>query len=160
MIEIRRRRHKPRRTTRVIQSCSPEETERLGYELARVVPIPGVVSLCGSLGTGKTTLARGLAHGLGLQSPALVHSPSFTIVNIYQGSCPIYHVDLYRLTGKRDLSSIGLEDFLGQDGVTVIEWGERLGSFHDVDLVVELEDSGGDTRIIRTVVQPKRPQRN
>jgi len=160
MIEVRRRRRKSRRTTQVIQSWSPEETERLGYELARMVPIPGVVSLCGSLGTGKTTLARGLAHGLGLQNPALVHSPSFTIVNIYQGRCPIYHVDLYRLTGKRDLGSIGLEDFLGQDGVTVIEWGERLGSFHDADLVVELEDSGEDTRVIRTTIQPRRPQRN
>jgi tRNA threonylcarbamoyladenosine biosynthesis protein TsaE len=103
---------------------------------------------------------RGLAHGLGLQDPALVHSPSFTIVNIYQGRCPIYHVDLYRLTGRRDLSSIGLEDFLGQDGVTVIEWGERLRSYHDAAVVVELEDSGGDTRIIRTIIGPKRPQRN
>jgi tRNA threonylcarbamoyladenosine biosynthesis protein TsaE len=160
MIQVCRRAHKSRRTARAIQSRSPEETERLGCELARAVPIPGVVFLCGSLGTGKTTLARGFARGFGLHNPALVHSPSFTIVNIYQGRCPIYHVDLYRLAGERDLSSIGLEDFLGQDGVTIIEWGERLGSYRDADLVVELEDSGGDTRIIRTKIEPKRARRN
>jgi tRNA threonylcarbamoyladenosine biosynthesis protein TsaE len=121
-----------------------------------VVPVPGVVLLLGALGTGKTTLTRGLANGLGLQDPTLVHSPSFTIVNIYQGRCPIYHVDLYRLRGERDLSSVGLEDFLGQDGVTIIEWGERLGSDRDADLVVELNDSGGDTRIIRTKTNEKK----
>jgi tRNA threonylcarbamoyladenosine biosynthesis protein TsaE len=134
---------------RLVQTGSPEETERLGRELAAEISVPGVVLLCGELGTGKTTLTRGLAQGLGLQHPELVHSPSFTIVNIYQGRCPIYHVDLYRLAGRSDLRSIGLEDFLGVDGITIVEWGERLGNPPAGALRVDLEDSGGDTRTIK-----------
>ena len=134
---------------RTILTRSPDATERLGRRLARVLPVPGVVLLCGALGTGKTTLARGIASGLGLRDPAVVHSPSFTLVNVYQGRCPIYHVDLYRLAGERDLSSVGLEDFLGRDGVTIVEWGERLGAYRDPALIVEFEDSGGESRTIR-----------
>lgn len=81
----------------------------------------------------------------------MVHSPSFTIVNVYQGRCPVYHVDLYRLTSELALRTVGLEDFVGRDGVTIIEWGERLGEYVDAALIVELEDAGGDERIIRTV---------
>jgi tRNA threonylcarbamoyladenosine biosynthesis protein TsaE len=79
----------------------------------------------GDLGAGKTTLTRGIAQGLGLADTSLVNSPSFTLVNVYQGICPIYHVDLYRLEGARDLYSIGLDDFMGSEGVTIIEWSER-----------------------------------
>ncbi len=129
-------------------SRSPEETQRLGCELAGMVPVPGVILLCGALGTGKTTLARGLAEGFGMQDASLVHSPSFTIVNIYQGRCPIYHVDLYRLSGARDLNSVELDDFLGRDGITIVEWGERLTSCNQAALVIEIEDAGDDARII------------
>lgn len=134
---------------RVVHSASPEETQRLGRQLGRSLSAPAVVLLCGSLGVGKTTMARGFAEGFGLEDPGAVHSPSFTIVNIYQGRCPIYHVDLYRLSGERDLASIGLEDFLGRDGVTLVEWGERLSSPIEASLVVEIEDAGEDSRIIR-----------
>ena len=136
---------------RIMRSCSPEETERLGCELAREVPVPGVILLCGSLGVGKTTLTRGLALGFGVQDGATVHSPSFTIVNVYQGRCRVYHVDLYRLTGRLALRTVGLEDFMGRDGVTIIEWGDRLGDYLDASLIVDLEDAGEDTRIIRAV---------
>jgi len=128
---------------------SPRETERLGRRLARDLPVPAVVLLCGALGSGKTTLTRGIAQGLGLANPDAVHSPSFTLVNIYRGRCPIYHVDLYRVAGRRELESVGLEDFLGRDGVTIVEWGERLGDFENPSLVVNLEDSGGETRTLR-----------
>jgi tRNA threonylcarbamoyladenosine biosynthesis protein TsaE len=86
---------------------------------------------------------------LGVEDPGRVNSPSFTIVNIYHGTCPIYHVDLYRLEGRRDLHSIGLEDFLGREGVTVVEWSERLPDYADEATVVEIEDAGGDQRILR-----------
>ena len=104
---------------RTVHSRSPEQTHRLGVRLGRTLAVPAVVLLCGALGTGKTTFTRGISEGLGLRSPGSVHSPSFTIVNLYQGRCPIYHVDLYRLSGERELSSIGLEDFLGSEGVTI-----------------------------------------
>ena len=129
-------------------SNSPGDTQKAGVEIARSLEIPGVVLLRGALGTGKTTLTRGIAQGLGLDDPGLVNSPSFTLVNIYHGICPIYHVDLYRLEGDKDLYSIGLDDFLGREGVTVIEWSERLhDSFSDAT-VVEIEDAGGDQRVL------------
>jgi len=135
--------------TSSILSHSPEETQRVGFDIAHLLKIPGVVLLRGALGTGKTTLTRGIAQGLGVEDPARVNSPSFTIVNIYHGICPIFHVDLYRLEGERDLYTIGLDDFLGREGVTVIEWSERLPDYHDEAMVVEIEDAGGDDRILR-----------
>jgi tRNA threonylcarbamoyladenosine biosynthesis protein TsaE len=85
---------------------------------------------------------------LGLMDTSLVNSPSFTLVNIYHGVCPIYHVDLYRLEGARDLYSIGLDDFLGKEGVTVIEWSERLSIALDQATEVEIEDAGDDLRVL------------
>jgi tRNA threonylcarbamoyladenosine biosynthesis protein TsaE len=131
-----------------VLSNSPEETQRTGLEIARRLPVPGVVLLRGALGTGKTTMTRGIAEGLGVKDLSLVNSPSFTLVNIYQGICPIYHVDLYRLQGSRDLYSIGLDDFLGKDGITVIEWSERLAYPVGQAVEVELEDAGDDRRLL------------
>jgi tRNA threonylcarbamoyladenosine biosynthesis protein TsaE len=141
---------KPRRSRRVkgILSRSPQETQEIGMEIARSLPVPGVVLLRGALGSGKTTLTRGIAVGLGLDDPGMVNSPSFTLVNIYHGSCPIYHVDLYRLEGKRDLYSIGIDEFLGTEGVTIVEWSEKLSSKFAGAIEVELEDAGGDRRML------------
>jgi len=115
-----------------------------------------VVLLRGALGTGKTTLTRGIAEGLGLKDASLVNSPSFTLVNIYHGRCTIYHVDLYRLSGKRDLESVGLDAFMGIEGVTIVEWSERLESVLGATMLVELEDAGGERRLITvSVLDPK-----
>jgi tRNA threonylcarbamoyladenosine biosynthesis protein TsaE len=135
---------------RRIVSRSPEETQQIGFQIGQEVEIPCVVLLRGALGTGKTTLARGIALGLGIEDGSLVSSPSFTLVNIYRGRCPIYHVDLYRLESERDIRSTGLDEFLGLDGVTIVEWGERLPALPDDAVVVDLEDAGGDTRVIET----------
>ncbi len=138
------KRARPRR----VISKSPEETRKIGVEIGRSLPVPGVVLLRGGLGTGKTTLTRGIAQGLGLADAGLVNSPSFTLVNIYHGACPIYHVDLYRLEGERDLYSIGLDDFLGSDGVTVIEWSELLTTGFERALEIEIQDAGDDRRVL------------
>ncbi len=130
-------------------SKSPEETMQFGRELAGSLPVPGVVLLRGDLGAGKTTLTRGIAAGLGLSDPSLVSSPSFTLVNYYQGDCPIYHVDLYRLDGARDLYSIGIDDFLGKTGVTIVEWSERLAFPLEGAVEIRIEDAGGDRRTLR-----------
>jgi tRNA threonylcarbamoyladenosine biosynthesis protein TsaE len=146
-------------------SRSPADTHKLGIRLARELNPPGVLLLRGLLGMGKTTLARGVAEGLGLEDPSLVSSPSFALINIYQGRCPIYHVDLYRLSGERDIRSIGIEEFLGKEGVTIVEWSERLPYRVDSPVEVEIKDAGGDARSIRIcypaparVQQKKRPR--
>ena len=138
-----------------ILSNSPKETHEIGMKLALFLPIPGVVLLRGALGTGKTTLTRGIAHGLGLADPGMVSSPSFTLVNVYHGICPIYHVDLYRLHGKRDLYSAGLDDFMGKEGVTVVEWSERLSFAFANATEVEIEDAGDDRRMLHIVSRAK-----
>jgi tRNA threonylcarbamoyladenosine biosynthesis protein TsaE len=131
-----------------ILTKSPEETQEVGFKIGRSLAVPGVVLLRGALGTGKTTLTRGIALGLGIHDPNLVSSPSFTLVNIYQGNCPIYHVDLYRLQGGRDLYSIGMDDFLGKEGVTIVEWSERLTFNFSNAIEVEIEDAGDDMRAL------------
>jgi tRNA threonylcarbamoyladenosine biosynthesis protein TsaE len=155
-------RRKPGRAGKVssIRTRSPEETQQVGFDIGKSLKAPAVVLLRGSLGAGKTTLTRGIAQGLGLEDTSLVNSPSFTLVNIYQGVCPVYHVDLYRLEGDRDLYSIGLDDFLGSDGVTIVEWSERLTNPFDDATVVEIEDAGGDERVLHIRTSPRRwPQK-
>lgn len=142
-----------------MRSKSAAETERIGSNLARLLPVPGVVLLRGDLGAGKTTLTRGIARGLGLKDPSLVNSPSFTLVNIYQGDCAIYHVDLYRLGGDRDLYSIGLDDFLGKEGVTIVEWGERLPYPIPGAVEIEIEDAGDTGRVLRIWVPGRKRAR-
>jgi tRNA threonylcarbamoyladenosine biosynthesis protein TsaE len=137
------------RTSPILISRSPEETHNLGFQIAQDLPVPGIVLLRGSLGTGKTTLARGIACGLGLDDPTAVSSPSFTLVNTYQGRCPIYHVDLFRVQSERDLETVGISEFLGERGVTIVEWGERITFPLRNDIVIEIEDAGGDTRHLR-----------
>lgn len=132
-----------------IVSRSPEETQGIGAELGRSLPIPAVILLRGALGAGKTTFARGVAQGLGVEDHSRVSSPSFTLVNVYHGICPIYHVDLYRLQSGRDLYSIGLEDFIGTEGVTIIEWSEKLRSYSGAAVEVRLRDAGDDLRILQ-----------
>ena len=106
-------------------SHSPGETEAFGEELGRRAVTGLVIGLSGDLGAGKTSLVRGLARGLGITSR--VHSPTFTLVNEYNGGrLKLYHLDLYRLETPEQLRSAGIEEFLAPDGVAVIEWAERL----------------------------------
>ena len=106
-------------------SHSLAETEALGEEFGRTA-IPGlVIALNGDLGAGKTQFVRGLARGLNIT--ARVHSPTFTLVNEYGGGrLKLFHLDLYRLETAEQILSAGIEDYLSPEGVTVIEWAERL----------------------------------
>jgi len=132
-------------------SSSPEETRKIWVEVAQSLVIPAVVLLYGDLGSGKTTLTRGIAEGLGLEDLSLVSSPSYTLVNVYQARCSIYHVDLYRLEGERDLYSTGIDDFVGREGVTVIEWSERLAGGFAGATVIRIVDAGGDRRELNII---------
>ena len=105
-------------------SHSPAETEALGEAWGRAAESGLVIGLCGELGTGKTQLVKGLARGLGCA--ARVHSPTFTLVNLYtDGRLPLFHLDLYRLNSREQIIAAGLEEYLSPVGITVIEWAER-----------------------------------
>jgi len=106
-------------------SHSPTDTESLGEHLGRTVAVGLVIGLSGDLGAGKTQFVRGLARGLGVATR--VHSPTFTLVNEYDGGrLKLFHLDLYRLETPEQLRSAGIGEFLSPDGVAVIEWAERL----------------------------------
>lgn len=116
--------------TEVVASESAEETEALGGRIAATLRPGDVVLLSGELGAGKTTLIRGACRALGFEGP--VTSPTFTIGQRYRGGrLPISHLDLYRLADLEGEDPALLEDYLGADGVTFVEWpdasGERLG---------------------------------
>jgi tRNA threonylcarbamoyladenosine biosynthesis protein TsaE len=105
-------------------SHSPAETEALGETWGRAAKRGLVIALSGDLGAGKTQLVKCLARGLGITTR--VHSPSFTLVNVYTGGrLTLFHLDLYRLETKEQIFSAGVEEYLRPDGVTVIEWAER-----------------------------------
>ena len=99
------------------------ETEALGETLARRLGAGDVVAYRGDLGAGKTAFTRGLARGLGCTGR--VTSPTFTVVNEYEGRLPLFHFDLYRLDGEDALYDIGWEDYLDRGGVCAVEWSER-----------------------------------
>src|SRR5207248_1320552 len=104
-------------------SHSAAETERLGFEWGTKAAKGLVIGLSGDLGAGKTQLVKGIARGLGIT--AGVHSPSFALINIYEGGrLTLFHLDLYRLETPQEITSSGLEEYLTPDGITVIEWAE------------------------------------
>ena len=108
-------------------SRSPAETEALGEKFGRAAQSGLVIALSGELGAGKTQFVKGLARGLGIS--ARVHSPTFTLVNEYGGGrLKLFHLDLYRLETPEQILSAGIGEFLSPDGVSVIEWAERLKS--------------------------------
>jgi tRNA threonylcarbamoyladenosine biosynthesis protein TsaE len=108
----------------IFESHSAAETESLGEQWGHEAKSGLVIALSGDLGAGKTQLVKGIARGLGISTR--VHSPTFTLVNIYTGGrLTLYHLDLYRLETPEQILSAGLEEYLKPDGVAVVEWAER-----------------------------------
>ena len=129
------------------ETNSPEETERVGAALGRVVR-PGTVIACrGGLGAGKTAFTRGLARGLGYTD--IVASPTYTIVNEYLGGrLPLFHFDMYRLTSPDDLWDIGWEDYLDRRGVCCVEWSENVADALEDPITVTIDKLGEHSRRI------------
>mgnify|MGYP000162832583 CR=1 FL=1 len=104
---------------------SPEETEKIGAAIGKIIPAGTVLAYRGDLGAGKTAFTRGLARGLGFTEA--VTSPTYTIVNEYLGGrLPLFHFDMYRLGSSDELFDIGWEDYLARGGVCAVEWSERV----------------------------------
>ncbi|MDP2267931.1 MAG: tRNA (adenosine(37)-N6)-threonylcarbamoyltransferase complex ATPase subunit type 1 TsaE [Deltaproteobacteria bacterium] len=107
-------------------SDSPQETYNFGKFLGEKLQPRDLVALCGELGAGKTCLTQGIARGLGVPEEYRVTSPTFTIINEYPGRLTLYHLDMYRLSGVRDLDEIGYDDCFNDRGVVVMEWAEKI----------------------------------
>ena len=132
-------------------SHSPEETEDIGARLAETLKPGAVVAFTGDLGAGKTAFTRGLARGLGV--PDRVTSPTFTIVNEYEGGrLPLFHFDMYRLASPDELFDIGWEDYLRRGGVCAVEWSENIAGALEPDAVrVDIRRGSSDQERVITV---------
>ena len=108
------------------RTASEEATIALGEQLGALLPRQRVVLLIGSLGAGKTTLAKGIVRGLGAAEPEDVSSPTFTLIHEYGTGGRVYHIDLYRLDEPAEVATLGLDEIFDRDAVVLIEWGERF----------------------------------
>src|SRR5271163_2326161 len=110
-----------------IVTHSSDETIRVGREIGGALKPPALILLSGDLGAGKTTLTKGIVSGLGAAEEDQVTSPTFTLVHKYDHESVVYHVDLYRVGDFHDLETLGLEDFLTEQAIVIVEWPEKLG---------------------------------
>lgn len=109
-------------------TSSAEETAQLGVKIGRTLPPGTVVCLFGELAAGKTTFIKGLIAGAAHLDPSEVQSPTFTYLNIYEGTQRIYHFDLYRLRDADEFLAMGFDEFFDRGGICFIEWSERIAS--------------------------------
>jgi tRNA threonylcarbamoyladenosine biosynthesis protein TsaE len=123
-------------------TASAEETRALAARLAPQLQAGDVVVLVGDLGSGKTTFAQGVARGLGVEGP--VTSPSFTLVQQYEGRLPVAHVDVYRLHRIQELHDLGFEELVDGAGVTLVEWGDAVAQAMPNDRVVVKLEAGAE----------------
>lgn len=134
----------PRAGWRTVTTRSEEETFRLAEDLASGFSGKEIVLLSGELGAGKTVFAKGIAAGAGVRNVHEVRSPSFTLVNVYEGKHRIFHIDLYRLDREAEILDLGWEDYLGE-GIVIVEWAEKLRPLPD-GISVRIEAGPGDER--------------
>ena len=128
---------------------SAEETTNWGREFAKRLKPPTLVLLTGDLGSGKTTLTKGIVAGLGAATEDEVTSPTFTLVHVYGKAAKVFHADLYRIESFHDFETLGMEDMFAEPGVAILEWSERFpleAPWPQVRL--KLEHLGGDSRRI------------
>lgn len=135
--------------TKEYTTAGEEQTEALGVRLGQLLQPGAVIAYTGDLGAGKTAFTRGLARGLGI--PDRVTSPTFTIVNEYEGGrLPLFHFDMYRLGSSDELFDIGWEDYLARGGVCAVEWSENVeDALRDaIHITIEKDPLEPDTRRI------------
>ncbi len=132
-----------------IVSKSLGQTRRIGEEIGRLLNEGVVIKLTGDLGSGKTSIAQGIAKGLEVPPEYYITSPTFTLLNQYPGRLEFYHADLYRLGDVVDFEDIGLMDILFEDGVVAVEWAEKLPEEFESQITIEMTIAGDASRVIR-----------
>ena len=105
-----------------VSNC-PEDTWKIAEKLVSLVNKQGIIALHGDLGAGKTCFVQGMSRALGIGIP--ISSPTYTLIDEYEGENPLYHIDLYRLSNSIEVLGIGLEEYLEKDGLIAIEWAEK-----------------------------------
>ena len=105
-------------------TSSAEETISLGQKIGRLLKKGDIIAMQGTLAAGKTTITKGIAQALGITET--ITSPTFCLISEYQGTMPLYHMDVYRLDGTEDFINLGTDDMLYGDGVSIIEWSEKI----------------------------------
>jgi len=141
----------------VVQTKSSAETIRIGKSIGSRL-LPGdVVALMGELGAGKTQLIKGIATGVGVGKPTYISSPSFTLINEYPGRIPFYHIDLFRLGWEKEAEELGLEDYFQSEGITVIEWADKIPSLLPKEmLLIHIVYTGKNKRFLEITGKGKR----
>ncbi|WP_312561872.1 tRNA (adenosine(37)-N6)-threonylcarbamoyltransferase complex ATPase subunit type 1 TsaE [Anaerospora sp.] len=131
-----------------IVSTAPEQSFSFGRQLGQLLQEGSVICLIGNLGAGKTLLVQGIAQGLGLNEE--ITSPTFTVMNVYEGTIPVYHFDLYRLESPEQLVDIGFDEYTNAGGIAIIEWPDKFPGFMpDSYLRIELIKTGDNDRLIK-----------
>jgi len=136
-----------------LDAMTPDDTQRFGERLGRLLTARSVICLTGDLGLGKTTFTKGLGKGLNI--PGSIQSPTYGLVHFHEGGrLPLWHADLYRIESEADLEQLGLDEAMSEAGVVVVEWGERFPSCftedhlqvtlseHECGRVIELRATG------------------
>ncbi len=122
----------------IVYSSSEEETIKIGEELGKLLKPGTIIGLIGELGTGKTVLVKGIARGLNIREEP--NSPTFVIMNKYDGRMPLYHFDLYRISSEEELEEIGYEEYFYGQGVTIVEWSDRIKEiFPEYTIKIEIK---------------------
>lgn len=138
---------------------SGEDTIAVGRKLASILKPPQLLLLQGDLGTGKTTLVKGIAQALDAADPDEVTSPTFTLIHEYEGTrdgqpIKLFHLDVYRLEGERQLETLGLDELLNQDALVLVEWGEKFPSLvKRATGSIVITSEGGDARKIAVTLK-------
>lgn len=140
----------PSSATKIFDTKSADETIARGREIGVSLKAPLLILLSGELGAGKTTLTKGIASGFGAAAEEEITSPTFTLIHRYNGAkVPVYHIDLYRIDGARDLDTLGLDDVFAEDAIVIIEWPDRMPPRHDWPILrIALSHAGEDARHI------------
>jgi tRNA threonylcarbamoyladenosine biosynthesis protein TsaE len=141
-----------KQTVQII-SDSVERTFEIGKRIGLLLEPGNIVCLVGPLGSGKTTLIKGIAAGAGADKPGLVNSPTFVIINEYKGRFNIFHIDAYRINTIAEFEALGFEEFIGPDSVVLIEWADKVAqALEGFDCIyIEMQHNGPKSRIIRII---------